>query len=83
MTNVTQGMIPSASRGTHRIDLHETNEGEDARQLLAPLPGACDWPELEDRAVKDEVWATSLNDPGGDRYEVVAFDVGGEEIEGN
>ena len=61
--------------------LYETHEGDAAREFVTtPLPRGCDWPEVEGRVEKVEVMATSLDDLGDDRYELIAYDVDGAEI---
>ena len=61
--------------------LYETHEGDAAQEFVtAPLPRGCDWPEVKDRFEKLEVMASELSEPGDDRYEVIAYDVDGEEI---
>lgn len=60
---------------------YETHEGDAAREFVSTsLPRGCDWPEVKDRVEKIEVMASKLNDPGDDRYELIAYDVDGEEI---
>jgi hypothetical protein len=48
--------------------------------VTATLPRGCDWPEVKDRVEKLEVMASELSESGDDRYEVIAYDVDGEEI---
>lgn len=60
---------------------YETHEGDAAREFVSgSLPRGCHWPEVKDQVEKVEIMASELSDPGEDRYELIAYDVDGEEI---
>ena len=60
---------------------YETHEGDATQEFVtAPLPRGCDWPEVKDRVEKVKVMASEFSDSSDDRYEIIAYDVDGEEI---
>ena len=60
---------------------YETHEGDAAREFVTSLlPRGCDWPEVKDRVEKVKVMASEFSDSSDDCYEIIAYDVDGEEI---
>lgn len=61
--------------------LYATYEGPEAQEFVSkPLPTGDRWREVDPQVQKVEVWASSMDDPATDHYELVAFDADGREI---
>lgn len=61
--------------------LYATYDGPEAHEFVSkPLPSGDKWREASGQVQKVEVWASSMDDPGTDYYELVAFGANGQEI---
>lgn len=61
--------------------LYATHDGAAAREFVSrPLPSGGEWCGVAGRVHRVEVWASNIEDPGADYYELVAYDENGNEI---